>query len=350
MELNEIQQRTLDDAVAWLAYPTRKIFRVYGYAGTGKTTIVKNVLDSVTLDVALGAYTGKAAHILRQKTGAKVQTLHKLLYGPPETNPDGSLEWESNRGSELDRCDFLVLDEVSMVNERMGSELEERANQILVLGDPGQLPPIEGAGYFDRDEPDAMLTEVMRTDDDGILSLATHVREGNVPRYSPDVTFSEAALKYDQVIVGTHRTRLKYNAKIREVLGRTSALPEVGERLLCIRNDYALGLFNGQQFTVIERDNLYLTLEDDDGDILIRRFNPECVETPGSGCVDQEGHFRSHAGCFTWAYTITCHKAQGSEWDRVLVKNEGFGPDRSRWLYTAVTRAAESVDVVRAVR
>jgi exodeoxyribonuclease-5 len=308
----------------------------------------------------LAAYTGKAAHVLARKTGRPTSTIHRLIYGRPFRDTvvvsrrgvlteQERLYWSTRKTvpNLEDPKTYLVLDEVSMIGKRMGQDVESFGSPILVLGDPGQLPPVGSAGYFTNVDPDVMLTEIMRTDSDEIIDVATHVRNGGIPAYDPPPTL-EAALRFDQVLVGTNATRQRFNTRARALLGFDDPLPVPGDRLICIRNEYRYGIFNGQQFTVETRDDVRLLLRDEDGDTGWVEFSADCLETPGPGCVDFDGH--NGTACFTWAYAITCHKSQGSEWDRVLVVNESFGVDRHRWLYTAVTRAVEQVSVVRNVK
>ena len=118
-----------------------------------------------------------------------------------------------------------------MVDEELGRDLLSFGTPVLVLGDPAQLAPVKGGGFFTEAEPDVMLTEVHRqARDDPIIRLSMIVREGERARatasygesrvISPRATSTASAvLAADQVLVGLNKTRRAYNARIRELLG-----------------------------------------------------------------------------------------------------------------------------------
>src|SRR4029079_16855006 len=136
---------------------------------------------------------------------------------------------------------------------------------LLVLGDPAQLPPISGGGFFTEAEPDVMLTEVHRqARDNPIIRLSMEVREGM--RLSPgdldesgtqvvarDDLDPQRVIGADQVLVGRNNTRRAYNARMREHRGFTDALPMAGDKLVCLRNNRRKGLFNGGLWLVKQR-------------------------------------------------------------------------------------------------
>ena len=154
-------------------------------------------------------------------------------------------------------------------------------------------------------------------------------------------------LDFDQVICGTHRTRHDLIKKIRHVLGFGGDTPEVGEKVLCLKNNRALGLLNGTLWTVTATKPLGggfvgMTVEDDDGQAVevvapVEGFTS--FDGNGSGLPEQP---------FAFGYVITCHKSQGSQWGSVLVidESEVFHQHRWEWLYTALSRAADQVVVV----
>jgi len=246
-----------------------------------------------------------------------------------------------------------------MVNEQMAMDLMSFGTKILVLGDPAQLPPVMGTGYFINAKPDFMLTEIHRqARDNPIIELATRVR--NREEIWPDddmvvpwgsVTPKEV-MGYDQILVGRNATRKAVNRKIRAMLGRASDTPEEGDRLVCLRNDHEVGLLNG---AIWETESCFDG--DDFLDLIIfdpdSRANYLAVEA-------HRGHFMSDAPTqipywirkeaqeFDFGYALTVHKSQGSEWDRVLIFDESgaFGRDAHKHLYTAITRAAKEVKVV----
>ena len=168
-----------------------------------------------------------------------------------------------NLDSELRHAKLGVVDEGSMVDGRMGEDLESFGTRLLVIADPAQLPPVYGAGYFTSREPDAFLDEIHRQAlDSPILQLADLARHGrslpygqigegvDVRRYG-DPSLEERALSAEMIIVGRNRTRHACNTKIRRLLGRAGEIaPVPGDRAICLRNNHELGLLNGSTWTV----------------------------------------------------------------------------------------------------
>ena len=269
----------------------KPLFRLFGYAGTGKTTLAKYFAEQVCGDVQFAAFTGKAAQVLRSKGAANARTIHSLIYRPKgeEEVSDASTGKTSmsptftlNRQSPISKAKLIIVDECSMVDENLGKDLMSFGVPILVLGDPGQLPPISGGGFFTDHEPDHLLTEIHRqAQGNPIIRLAMDVREGRefmIGDYGTtqvisksDVT-QELVLGADQVLVGTNRTRRRYNQRLRELKGFTAEVPQAGDKLVCLRNDPAKGLLNGSLWKVMTSSketvkpgiNLLVSPEDDE--------------------------------------------------------------------------------------
>jgi exodeoxyribonuclease-5 len=233
-----------------------------------------------------------------------------------------------------------------------------------VLGDPEQLPPVRGEGFFTSAAPDFYLSEVLRQAlDSPILSLATRVREGEPLTGHQDASVAEL-LQVDQVLCGRNVTRWDLISRMRAAQGFPPGFPVPGDRIMCLANNRALGVFNGQQFDVLH--NLgqdgnqrawKLVLRDDDGEQLE-------ISADWGGFTGQEGQdlakrnarFSGRIALMTFAQAITVHKSQGSEWPSVALLDEGYvfhrgDPDTPRrWTYTGITRAAERLHVIGAVR
>src|SRR6185295_1239954 len=175
---------------------------------------------------------------------------------------------------------LIIIDECSMVDAELGRDLLSFNVPLLVLGDPAQLPPVQGGGFFTEHPPDAMLTEVHRqAQDDPIVRLSMQVRGGErltpgdygltqvVRRAALD---PERVLSADQVLVGRNATRRAYNARMRERRGFAGSLPASGDKLVCLRNNKRKGLFNGGLWSVKEkpstrRDIIKMRLQPDGG-------------------------------------------------------------------------------------
>src|SRR5215212_10851945 len=153
------QQDSALKAVAdWLRRGEPQVFRLFGYAGTGKTTLAKHIAEGVEGEVAFGAFTGKAASVLRAKGCHDASTIHSMIYRTRESDEGGPL-FAINRSGPASHADLIVIDECSMVDAELGRDLLSFGKSVLVLGDPAQLPPVKGGGFFTDAEPEIMLTE-----------------------------------------------------------------------------------------------------------------------------------------------------------------------------------------------
>ena len=361
------QDVALRAVAAWLkAKPgqagTPPLFRLFGYAGTGKTTLARHIAEGVDGKVLFAAFTGKAALVMRRKGCADASTIHSLIYRPLDSDSE-TPTFELWPDSSAAEAKLIVIDECSMVDGELARDLMSFAVPLLVLGDPAQLPPIQGGGFFTDAQPDAMLTEVHRqAQNDPIVRLSMQIRAGE--RLTPgsygasqvvrrDALDPQRVLDADQVLVGRNATRRAYNSRMRERRGFAEILPLAGDKLVCLRNNRKKGLFNGGLWSVAKSDTrrsgiLSLRLSPDEE--LDRRtvkvtVRPECF----FGSIESfDWEERKRFDEFDYGYVLTVHKAQGSQWDDVVLFDESFAfPDsRERWLYTGITRAAKKLTVV----
>jgi len=414
MEWGPQQDKGLKAVSRWLANRDgSQLFRLFGYAGTGKTTLAKHLAEGVDGDVLFAAFTGKAASVLKASGAPNAQTLHSLIYHPKEKSRErmdelkreldevqrmvqedraegldddrrkldriqrlqGEIRAEErnasrpafslNLESKLATASLLVVDECSMVGEEMAQDILSFGVPVLVLGDPAQLPPVKGTGYFTDARPDIMLTEIHRqARDNPIIEMATRVRNGEalqLGQYGSSSVISRAtpeiAVASNQVIVGKNATRTATNRRMRELLGFSGApFPLSGEKLVCLRNDRELGLLNGTLHTSMTDSeelggyvNLRIRPEDyPEAEPVLVPAHPEHF----NGDPEQIGYWeRRNAQEFTFGYALTCHKSQGSQWGNVLIIDESRvfrqRDVQQKWLYTAITRAADQVTVVR---
>ena len=361
MDLSPTQTAALDEIYAWLARPHDLEFYLAGYAGTGKTTLAAQLIAEARARVCVATLTGKAASVLRRKGVGQAQTIHSLIYRPIEgTDP---IEWGLAADSPLAYAQLLIVDEISMVGHDLADDLRSYGKKILVLGDPGQLPPIRGQGAFTSREPDVFLSEIHRqAAESPILRLATMARLGQPIPPSEDpaarvtpLTFNEVLAAPGQLICGTHRARWAITRRVRECDG---VIPVAGERVICRRNNHNLGLYNGLLGTVVEvlddgsnddegRPFLSIKMDDLDAPIVTRvELTPFLEHADGI----RRPHLRRRGvELFDFGYVLTCHSAQGSEWPDVTVVDDSsaFREEASRWLYTALTRASERVTLLK---
>jgi exodeoxyribonuclease-5 len=360
------QDAALKAIATWWKRERRQspIFRLFGYAGTGKTTLAKHIAEGIDGKVLFAAFTGKAACVMRAKGCHDASTIHRLIYKPQEQNEaDPTFElWSKAPAS---HAKLIIIDECSMVDAELARDLLSFEVPLLVLGDPAQLPPIQGGGFFTDAQPDAMLTEVHRqARDNPIVRLSMDIRAGNAllpGQYGETQVVTRGDLDpkrvigADQVLVGRNATRRAYNARLRERRGFADPLPVVGDKLVCLRNNRNKGLFNGALWVVKEKPKrrrriLRMRLKPDeelgeDEEMVKVSVRPECFN---GGLDELEWIERKPFDEFDYGYVLTVHKAQGSQWDDVVLFDESdvFRENRGRWLYTGVTRAAKRLTVV----
>jgi exodeoxyribonuclease-5 len=361
------QDAALKAVADWLkAKPGRGntplIFRLFGYAGTGKTTLAKHIAEGVDGKVLFAAFTGKAAQVMRNKGCQGASTIHSLIYKTLESGAEQP-SFELWGDAPASKAKLIIIDECSMVDAELGRDLKSFGAPLLVLGDPAQLPPIQGGGYFTDAQPDAMLTEVHRqAKDNPIVRLSMDIRAGQrlIPGVygetqvvTRDALDPERVIGADQVLVGRNATRRAYNTRLRQRRGFDDPLPVAGDKLVCLRNNRRKGLFNGGLWLIKERPRprrqilrMHLTSDEGLDDRVVKvSVRPECF----NGTIEQlEWPMRKKYDEFDFGYVLTVHKAQGSQWNDVVLFDESFAfPDsRERWLYTGVTRAAKRLTVV----
>lgn len=399
MKLTNDQAAALKEIDNWIKDEDRWMFYLGGFAGTGKTFLLHHLINHLSDAPICLAPTGKAASVLQRKLdNAIVTTIHRALYSPviPDISLLNELESklmeepnseeirkaiieEKERLSKL-RLKFVdnpnisiaagslvIVDEASMVSNRMMDDLAKTNAKVLFVGDPGQLPPVNDCGYFTYAKPDAMLEEVVRqAADNPIIYWSMAIRKGEhlpVVIDSPEVQkrpkqgFEVAELhNFDQVLCGTNNMRRRINRSLRKLDNREAPMPASGEKLICLKNKYKYGgwFTNGIQCISTSKaavdtsgdwvmDVLYEgeakeSLPVYDYPFAIH-YDPKAMEEPWQ--------MRDHLIEMDYAYAITVHKSQGSEWDKVAMVDDGlFERDenfRRKWLYTAVTRAKEQL-------
>lgn len=363
MELAPQQSEAAKAVSDWLRNPSgRQFFYLAGYAGTGKTTIAR-VLAEGAGEVVFGAFTGKAALVLQSKGCAGASTIHSMIYTLEKPNTPIP-RFVLNPDSPVADCDLVIIDEVSMVGEELGRDLLSFGKRVLVLGDPAQLPPISGEGFFTAGEPDFMLTEVHRqAADNPIIWLSMKVRMGELlgrGQYgesrviSRDQLHTEEVIAADQVLVGRNMTRRKYNKRIRELLKFTAPHFMIDDRVICLKNNKEKGLLNGGIWSVEKlREQTSEATRMEVMPLDNGMLKMPALVTSHHAWIDGSEHEldwreKKKYQPFDFAYAVTVHKAQGSQWDNVLLFDESaaFQENHSKHLYTGITRAAEKVTVV----
>ena len=395
IELTKKQQEAVDVVVKRFKQRLKHTI-IAGYAGTGKTTCINSIIEALVQDcnikrnrICVAAYTGKAAQVLINKGYKNVVTLHRLLYDSVLTK-EGTYIHKLKQEIEYS---VVIVDEISMVNEKMLKQLIKKAKYIIGIGDPFQLPPISGQGDILLQNPHVFLDEITRqAAQSPIIQLSMKIRNGEPITYTQNdevqvlkkSELTEGMLLWaDQIICATNKVRNKVNTKMRELLNKEGDLDE-GEKIICLSNywdkvssnqsDYALT--NGVIGTI---ENVYPSFVQIPyfigGGQRVYTVNGNFTAETGQKFrdinIDRETMVGNDYGIdgqmlyklkthkkykwippleFTYGYCVTCWKAQGSEWDKVLILEENFPFDKKehlRFLYTAVTRARKKVVLVK---
>lgn len=354
IELTAEQQETEYLIEQFLRKSRQQTFVLHGLAGTGKTTLLSSVASTFPGSM-LCTLTGKAASVLRRKTGLDVYTIHaafyKLIGEEVKNKKRNPIFTQAHIEGELQNR-ILFLDECSMVNQKIANDLLRSGVKIVACGDPGQLPPVEGETFFSV--ADATLETIHRQAwDSPIIRQAHRVRNGE--KYQADgdnfavrgfgEVSNEEKMDADIILCWTNKTRQAVNKHIRQLRGYEMApMPLAGETVLCLKNAIDFGIFNGGLYTLLE------PFTEGDTEITIE-VEGRSVTVPGVNFHGLKSGLPEGTHATTWfdfGYALTVHKAQGSEWQKVILIDEyRRQEDRNRWLYTGITRASDKIIIVR---
>jgi exodeoxyribonuclease V len=346
-----------------------------GFAGTGKTTIINTIARNFReqeLGIAFCAFTGKAVDVLRRKIETEVSdsitTIHRLIYKPVIFK--GKLV-----GFRLvDKGDLniglIIVDEASMISEKLFNDLKSFHIPILAVGDHGQLPPIKDTFNLMK-EPDIKLEKIHRqAENDPIVKLSIIARtkgEISLGNYGDNVKKVKSLKELldisnptDYLIMcGMNKTRIGLNTNIRKQLGYSS-IPCVGDKIICLKNEEDTGLFNGMiGYITCITDNsniaydIDVKMEGDENTISVKalkdQFNSEKTLLDDPRWYKDGNGGKKRYSLFDFGYCITVHKAQGSEAEHVILIEEGrvwMKDIYPKWLYTGITRAKKSLYIV----
>lgn len=378
MILTNGQEKGLKIAVE--RYKNKELYTcIAGYAGTGKSTLVSHIIDALKIapqDVCYIAFTGKASLVLREKGCDNSMTAHRLLYYSKEL-PDGTFEHKPRERLEHN-YKIIVVDEVSMIPVDMWNLLLSHKVHVIALGDPFQLPPIDGESEV-LSHPHVFLDEIVRqAQDSEIIRLTMDIRaglplvkcKGNevsvVSKHQLNEAYYSGA---DQIIAAKNITRANINWKCRKIKFGPDVpdCPIEGDKAICIKNywdvisgqcDPLINGMIGELYNIQFKKNFLRYENVMYSDFLIGSNNKFCslfmdykLFNEGKQTINSE-NWMDFKGIpkpllFDYAYCITCHKSQGSEFNKVLVFDEYMkGTDHARWLYTAATRAKEKLIIV----
>lgn len=370
-----------------------KYVTISGYAGTGKSTLVRFIIEALDIAedrIAYATYTGKAAEVLRKKGNPNAMTLHRLLY-ESIPRPNGGFFRKPKHSLDYD---IIVVDECSMVPKSMIDMLLSHKVFIIFLGDPGQLPMIDKNESHDiLDHPHVFLDQIMRqAAESEIIQLTMKIRNGEDISYSKGkevmiIPRAELVTGHytwaDIILCATNATRHGINKQMRELLGYHGKIQD-GEKLIVKRNYWedcnedgdalvngTVGIFRNPFDSFIQIP-YYIKNDRHKIPTIIGELIPEFGKPFSNLSLDEDfllreepcvdwrvsykmGQLKQRIGDIlprqaTYGYAVTCHAAQGSEWDKVLVIEETFPfskDEHKRWLYTACTRASEKLVLIR---
>ena len=379
-----------------------KWFLLNGKAGTGKTTIVENIVNAAKQkgrNVVVMAPSNKAVMVLKDKLKSVAssisifETLHKAMYEPPEKK-NGKISFtalkEEFKG--LSNTTFLI-DESSMVSEaelgRLRTAMEGTGNQFILLGDQNQLEPVGASPHifskestidFGKDRAqEYVLNEVRRQGlKSHILKFATYLAMGKKVAIPKDGTYEDlkivplaegGKLALDGVIAdpdnsvalfSKNEARIRFNNAVRaQRYGSNTHVLQEGEPLIGVANGSIIVNSQTLKAPVLKSGPVIVNLvhkmgtskdrpvlrgekyETDQGTLLLLP-TLEKPTVPGD-YFRKEDNYGADWMIATYAYGLTVHKSQGSQWNNVYVLPNFVGTwDPYKLLYTAITRAAKT--------
>jgi exodeoxyribonuclease-5 len=387
VELTDEQNTLVQRLCQWYRKGTRQWYSYTGAAGTGKTTVIQAFIEELGLERYIAcAYVGKAVTVL-SRHGLPASTIHSMIYnvmwvpvydntGQPVIREDGrpkmTVEF-SLKSSIKGDPQLIIVDEATMVNDDLADDILSFGIKTVFIGDNNQLPPVFGTSSVMLN-PDFSLTKIMRqSEDDPIVMLSQRILKREFIHYGqygkssvrPYIELGSNYARYDIIITALNRIRDQVNDHIRHnVLQVGSALPVVGDKLICRQNDWDRSIEGNIFLTTgmtgyVTDVNRSLT----NGKFMSINFQPEISEEEfynlsldtayiKKGYDERKEHGFSAYEKFEYGYCVSVHQCQGSEFDKVLFIDSWFhDADLTRRMrYTAITRAKDCLDMVSEVR
>jgi exodeoxyribonuclease-5 len=254
-----------------------------------------------------------------------------------------------------------------MVGEYDNKNLLNFGVPVLALGDIGQLEPVRAVAYYTEKNVDFLMTEIMRQGaESNIIRASMFLRQGKrlpVREYhdckirSGLIPLEELLAHCDedsQILVGYNDTRRAINDAVRKAKGFDSPFPQPGEKVVCRFNQHDFGMMNGEQGIVTGYREVPIADRDEKALIYVNfkslttgreqraLFNPACF----TGDEDERKAASKGVGAWDYGWALTVHSAQGSEWGRVLLKEEPpHNASYEKWMYTGATRAQRHLTI-----
>lgn len=397
--LNTQQEKVCNEAIDWFYKSDDQIFEIAGGAGTGKTFLIYAIIERLGLmpeNYIAVAYTGAAALVLRNKGFADACTIHSAVYYL-DTEPDyDNIDTQfhiprqkkkfKKKAALPEEVKLIIVDEGYMVPMKIYNDLVSFGIKIIVSGDPNQLPPIGGPPAFLID-PNHIhyLTQLMRqAENDPIVYLANRVLAGlpihnglygnNVLVINDNELCPELFNYADVVLTGYNITREYINNYIRQLAGfdRHGILPVSGERMICRQNNWEIEnaeyipLVNGLTGNIINTVDVIYNNHKTSNTVFTMDFMPDRSSAPflnlqvnydyfiadthrraeikelDKNCKELKGEY------FEYAYALTVHLSQGSEYNKGILIEEVLRPQEQKQLiYTGITRFKQSLVYIK---
>ena len=393
IQLTPKQQEIVNKAVKWYYHSSEQIFQFAGNPGTGKSVVMNAIIQAIGLPmekVAPMAYIGAAAINMRLKGMKNAKTIHSWIYEPVEVpilDDEGNIIMNKYFDrpevkityvlKSLPDIDLIAIDEGGTVPMRMRKDLLDTKKKILVAGDLDQLPPVSDKPAFLASGEVHVLDEIMRqAKNSAIIYLCQRAKHGlpiHTGVYGNEVIVLEKK-DFDLiapkvlptagvVLCGKNETRTMYTNYIRhDILGKKSILPEMGEKLICRKNDWrcaagGINLTNGLTGRVLNQPDV----SGYDDYCFMIDFLPDLTDTPFVNVPVDYKYFTSDPATrkqmrafeystgesFEFGYVQTVHLSQGSQWPTGIYFEE-YLPSNNRQLhYTALSRFSKKCIYVK---
>ena len=389
--LNEDQERIKNKAVEWFRSSSEQVFEIDGPAGTGKSVLIAAILRELNLSINQYlpmAYTGQASIVMRTRGFPTARSIHSSLYELEEYIDENDRlnlvfgkpvkkrkRFVLNKFLSPTICLFFI-DEAYMVPKWMVKDILSFGIKVIACGDAHQLPPVGDQPGFLTGYNINHLTKLMRQSENNPIVYLSHRAMNGLPIHTGmygndamvinDTDFIPEMIGFvDCVCCGTNKTRESMNRYVRKLAGYEGKLPKVGERIICRKNNWdisidGISLANGLAGTVVQAPTVFK------GDYFNIDFLPDLSQYVFenlilnyeyfSGTPEVKNEMKSSfeinryidGEFFDFAYCLTTHLCQGSEYNNLIYIEEFLNKQiQNQLIYTGITRAKHKLIYIK---